>query len=67
MKKMGKDLSKNQSVSEPDEFGKRLSDLSSSDFDGHTEFKNMSYTERLKWLSQAVLFSVKYSKTKKTQ
>ncbi len=55
----------NKSVSDPDEFGKEMKSLSESDFDGHTEFSNLSFKERLMWLSQAVQFSFKYKKTKK--
>ena len=51
---------------DPEGFGKDISGLSRSDFDGHTEFKKLSYRERLEWLSQTVRFSFKYSKTKKT-
>ncbi len=63
---MDKETDIKQSVSGLDEFSKDIEALSKSDFDGHTEFRNLSYRERLMWLSQAVQFSVKYSKTKET-
>ncbi len=48
-----------------DQFDIQLNNLSKSDFDGHTEFRNLSYEERLMWLSRAVQFSNKYSKSRK--
>ena len=33
-----------------------IGELSSADFDGHTEFDRLNYTERLLWLSQAAQF-----------
>lgn len=44
-----------------DKFGSQLDDFSKTDFDGHTEFKSLSYEEKLLWLSRAVQFSSKYS------
>jgi len=62
---MIKDTDKKKSAHEMSEFSKNIQGLSKSDFDGHTEFRNLSHSERLMWLSQAVQFSTKYSKTKK--
>ena len=42
-------------------FDSQLKNLTEKDFDGHTEFKNLSYKEKLIWLSQAVQFYYKYS------
>ncbi len=48
-----------------DKFESQFNKLSKIDFDGHTEFRKLSYKERLMWLSQAVQFSNKHSKTRK--
>lgn len=49
------------------DFDEQLKKLSETDFDGHTEFRKLSYEEKLLWLSQSVQFFNKYSiKTKNT-
>lgn len=45
-------------------FEDQIKNLTKKDFDGHTEFKYLTYKERLLWLSQAVRFSFKFSKKK---
>jgi len=45
-------------------FEEILHNIPSSDFDGHTEFKNLSPKQRLEWLSHAVQFAYKYSKNR---
>jgi len=51
--------------SDTDQFDIQFNKLSKIDFDGHTEFRKLSYRERLMWLSQAVQFSNKHSKARK--
>ncbi len=60
-----KSAEKKDAKNQPDHFKNQLKNLSKTDFDGHTEFRNLSYKDRLLWLSRAVRFSKKYSKTVK--
>jgi hypothetical protein len=40
--------------SSPIDFERLKQELHESDFDGHTEFHNMTFTQKLTWLSEVV-------------
>lgn len=42
-------------TNEPIDFERLRRELQESDFDGHTEFHKMNFTQKLTWLSEAVV------------
>ncbi len=57
---------KNPSNNSKDSFDGLIEKLDRTDFDGHTDFANLSYEQRLTWLSQAVVFRYRYAKTRES-
>ena len=47
---------KNKREEELEKFRKLLNKIKDDDFDGHTDFKNLSSVQKLEWLSQLVYF-----------
>ena len=48
-----------------EDYSKSTDRCQEEDFDGHTEFKNMTPLRRLEWLCQAIAFTHEFGKAKR--